>query len=106
MVEPKDNQGYAEDALGLNWELRGGGFVPITLNEITNPGSTIYLVDSKPGADFWHVGQNTENAANPTTDFPSLDARHAGRFCALYVDGHSDYVTEDNPSEWCVQKPM
>lgn len=93
---------------GLAYRKFGDSIEPLTVNEIPNPGSTIYIVDSKPGPDFWRVGEGATSAADPTHDptFGSLDARHTGRFCALYVDGHSEYVAEDRPIEWCVLKPM
>jgi prepilin-type N-terminal cleavage/methylation domain-containing protein len=90
---------------GLCWVTRSGGFAPISMNEITKSGSTIYLVDSRPGPDFWHVGQAAASAQSPTTDFTTLDARHSNHYCALYLDWHAQAIYKEDPDDWGIMKP-
>ena len=90
---------------GLCWAMRSGGFAPISTNEIPNAGSTIYLVDSKPGPDFWHVGQSAASAQTPVTDFTTLDARHSSHYCVLYLDWHAQAIYKEDPDDWGVLKP-
>jgi len=99
----KDKTGKAgTHEFGLTMREKG---IPVTVNTISNPGSTIYLVDSKPGPDFWHVGQGAASAQSPETDFTTLDPRHSGHFCVLYLDWHAQLISRNNPDDWAVFRP-
>ncbi len=92
-------------SMGLIGRMERDGMAPLYLNEIPNPAGTIYLVDSKPGPDFWHVGQD-QTAADNLNQFTSLDMRHDNSFCALYLDGHAEYIAEHHPRDWYILKPQ
>ena len=97
------------NSLGLAMRMQSGNYVPVAITDVPNPASTIYLVDSTPGTDFWHVGDGV-TIADPS-QFQTLDRRHKNQYCALYLDGHSEYIvtdhvpeTADLPSDWSVRK--
>ena len=111
-VNQIDAQGrHGTHRYGLTKTSVNGVDTPVNLREVSNPGATIYLVDSKPGADFWHVGQNAQtagHASDPTLNpgFDTLAVRHHSHFFALFVDGHSDDISEDSAPDWWVTKPQ
>jgi hypothetical protein len=97
------------NALGLTMRMQSGRYISVSVNDVPNPGSTIYLVDATPGTDFWHVGFGV-TVADPS-QFATLDRRHKNQYCVLYLDGHSEYITTDSipltpelPSDWSVRK--
>jgi len=99
---------------GIAMSMRGGTFVPVTFNEVSNPSATVFLADSTANSqcntDFWHIVAlqhqfNTETGADTTVQ-PSTSLRHSGHYCVLYVDGHSDYAMEEIPADWYVLKPQ
>jgi prepilin-type N-terminal cleavage/methylation domain-containing protein len=90
---------------GLSKVVQSGQSGSVSLAEIPEPSSTIYLVDSVPGADFWEVGQGMTSASD-TNLFTTLDKRHRLRFCALFVDGHAEFIAKDSPNDWGIQKPL
>ena len=97
---------------GLTMNMRSGASVPVSLNEIPNPGSTVLLADTPANdssqADFWRIVTlehqfETETGADITSQ-PSTSLRHSGHYCVLYVDGHSEYMNEETPADWYVLK--